>query len=73
MLDFARIEAREVVAEQAPMDLREILAGAVSLFRPQADAKGVTFDVEVDGDMPERMLGDALRLKQVLYNLLSTP
>jgi PAS domain S-box-containing protein len=71
VLDFARIEAREVVAEQAPMDLREILAGAVSLFRPQADAKGVTFDVEVDGDMPERMLGDALRLKQVLYNLLS--
>ncbi|MCA9567452.1 MAG: hypothetical protein KC656_06395, partial [Myxococcales bacterium] len=46
-----------------------LLAGRASKFRPIADGKGLGLDVRLDERLPMRVVGDALRLRQVLVNL----
>src|SRR5262249_48785612 len=54
-----------------PFDLREELAPVVQIFREQTQRKGVSMDLEWDERLPERVCGDAVRLRQVFTNLLS--
>jgi signal transduction histidine kinase/CheY-like chemotaxis protein len=71
VLDVARIEAGRLKLEAQPFDIRELVAESVGMFAPTAGAKGLRLDYAIDPDVPVIALGDALRLKQVLMNLLS--
>jgi CheY-like chemotaxis protein len=68
-LDLARIEAGKLELENAPFDPRTLIHDVAQLEQGQARAKGLRFDLDVPDDLPARMIGDALRIKQVLLNL----
>lgn len=69
ILDFSKIEAGKVDLDERPMDLRRVLGDVVDMFRDQVRQKDLEFILDVDGRVPERVFGDALKLKQILTNL----
>jgi two-component system, sensor histidine kinase len=71
VLDFAALEAGRVRLEQVEFALRSCVESVVGLIRPQATAKGLELEVLVADDVPGRILGDPLRLQQILLNLVS--
>ena len=70
ILDFSRIEAGRMDRAVAPFDPMEVFAGAIALLEPRGQAKGVDLDLVLDGQAPPQVAGDALRLKQILINLV---
>jgi PAS domain S-box-containing protein len=71
VLDFSKIEAGQLRMEARPFELPTVLDRAARLLRGAADAKGVRLEIEpLAGQFP-RIVGDALRLEQVLVNLIS--
>ncbi|NML17187.1 PAS domain-containing sensor histidine kinase [Azohydromonas caseinilytica] len=70
VLDLSRIEAGELRLEARPFELRPLLDAVRALVQPQADAKGLELRFDVPVSLPAQLLGDALRLKQVLINLV---
>ena len=71
LLDFSKIEAGHLQLEALPFDAAELAADAVGLFDAAARAKGLPLTLRVTGTKPMRLLGDAMRLRQVLTNLVS--
>jgi PAS domain S-box-containing protein len=71
VLDLSKIEASEMHIEQAPFMLDALLSEVALLSRIQAEAKGVSFELHTRGSLPQAVIGDATRLRQVLGNLLS--
>ncbi len=69
-LDLARIEAGRIRLDLAPLPLPELIADIERMMRPQAQGRGLGFDVEVLGTMPPWIRADAKRLRQILTNLL---
>ena len=71
ILDFSKIEAGRMEIVNAPYRLSSLLndVGNIALF--QARAKGLTFDADVDGTLPDGLYGDEVRVRQVLSNLLN--
>jgi CheY-like chemotaxis protein/anti-sigma regulatory factor (Ser/Thr protein kinase) len=69
-LDLARIEAGRLPLDPQPFELRALLSEVAELQAPLARRRGLRFVDEVAGDVPVAVLGDALRIKQVLFNLL---
>ncbi|ULU25139.1 hybrid sensor histidine kinase/response regulator [Dyella terrae] len=68
-LDLARIEAGKLDLDYAPFDPRALIDDVAQLAHGQARAKGLRFELDLPRDLPVRMIGDALRIKQVLLNL----
>ena len=71
ILDIARIEARRLRLVKREFDIAGFLHGLVSMFKPQAEAKGLAFRLQIVGELPRTVKGDERRLRQVLINLLS--
>lgn len=71
LLDHAKLEAGGVVLEQKQIKLRELLGTTMVLFNHQATKAGIGLVAEVAPDVPDSLLGDGLRLQQVMNNLLS--
>lgn len=71
LLDNAKIEAGRMELEHRPFDLREVLAGAARQGKAQARAKQLEVRLEIAEDVPAHVMGDSLRLRQVLMNLVS--
>lgn len=70
ILDLSKVEAGRVELESLPFDLEHLIDDCVALMAPQANKKGLELVVAVDPDLPRAFLGDALRIRQVLTNLL---
>jgi CheY-like chemotaxis protein/nitrogen-specific signal transduction histidine kinase len=70
ILDFSKIEAKRLDLERAEFDLRETVGDAAKLLAVRAAEKGIELACHVMPDVPEVLLGDAGRLRQVLLNLL---
>ncbi|NML18902.1 PAS domain-containing sensor histidine kinase [Azohydromonas caseinilytica] len=70
VLDISRIEAGEVHLERVPFELQPLLQAVCGIVQPQADAKRLALVLEAPATLPAHLLGDPLRLKQVLLNLL---
>ncbi|HEX7341422.1 MAG TPA: ATP-binding protein, partial [Rhodanobacteraceae bacterium] len=68
-LDLARIEAGRLELASAPLDPRAVLNDVRQLLQGQALAKGLSLTAETDPAVPAWVLGDVLRLKQILLNL----
>ena len=69
-LDLARIEVGKLELEPVPFDPRALAEDVAGLERAQARAKGLAMDLQLADDLPARLLGDAVRIKQVLFNLV---
>lgn len=70
ILDIAKIEAGEMRLESRPFSLRQVLRELGELFSPQAEAKGLGFALEGLDELPAQVLGDSLRINQILMNLV---
>ena len=71
VLDFSKIEAGELRIELEPFEPAKILSQVDSLLGPSAREKGIELIVESSNDIDDFLTGDALRLEQVLINLIS--
>lgn len=71
ILDFSKIEAQRLELEIIPFDLRTVLEEVTDLFGDKVAEKGVELVADVDADVPCCFLGDPLRIKQVLINLVT--
>lgn len=71
VLDLSKIEAGKLVFEQVRFDLPKWIEQCVSSVMAQALAKGLQFNLDVSADLPQYVMGDPGRLRQVLANLLS--
>jgi signal transduction histidine kinase/CheY-like chemotaxis protein len=70
ILDFSKIEAGKLDLECIELSTVELIEGAAETLAPQAAAKGIKLAAYVAADVPERVIGDPLRLQQILFNLL---
>jgi two-component system, sensor histidine kinase and response regulator len=70
ILDFSKIEAGKLEFEAIPFDLRESLGEAIQTMSFRAHQKGLELICEVQPDVPESLLGDPGRLRQILVNLI---
>lgn len=70
LLDLSQLESGRIALAEAPVDLRALLHEVEARMRPQALAKALTLHVDVDPALPDRVLADAQRVKQVVFNLL---
>jgi signal transduction histidine kinase/CheY-like chemotaxis protein len=69
ILDFSKIEAGRLDLTLRPFGLAALVEEAVELLGPRAQSKGLEICCYVDERLPSRVLGDAARLRQVLFNL----
>ena len=69
VLDFSKIEAGRLDLAARPFALAAFVEEAVELLGPRAQAKGLEICCYVDERLPARVVGDAARLRQVLFNL----
>jgi signal transduction histidine kinase/ActR/RegA family two-component response regulator len=70
ILDFSKIEAGHMSLELVPVSPAGLLHEVIDLIGHQARLKGLGLTVEIDPEVPEKVLGDGLRLRQVWLNLL---
>jgi signal transduction histidine kinase/CheY-like chemotaxis protein/sugar lactone lactonase YvrE len=70
LLDFSKIESRNLEIERAPFDLRETIESALDVVTPEAAAKGLALAYWMEEGTPETVLGDSARTRQILVNLL---
>ena len=71
ILDFSKIEAGHLVLDRAPIELDQLIALAIDLAAVRADEQGLELLVDTRADVPRTLVGDGVRLGQVLNNLLS--
>jgi signal transduction histidine kinase/CheY-like chemotaxis protein len=71
LLDLAKIEAGHMTLESVPFDLRRLVEESVHPHRVAAASKGIALRLLVGDDVPGEALGDALRFRQVIANLVS--
>ncbi len=70
ILDFSKIEAGRMELEEYPFSLSAMINDLVTLLKPKAQEKGITLDADIDPRLPATLVGDRLRLRQILYNLV---
>ena len=70
ILDISRIEAGKLTLTNRPFDLDEMRASIAALFSITAKNKGLQLHVEFDHKLPRKLIGDELRLRQIMFNLV---
>ena len=71
ILDFSKIEAGKLHLESVEFPLDEIFNNLADLFRQKADEKNIEVVFDINNEVPKKLIGDPLRLQQVLINLIS--
>ena len=71
ILDLSKIEAGKMTLEKLPFDIRTSALECVKEQQPQAARNGIELTVEVAPEVPARILGDPLRIRQILSNLIA--
>jgi PAS domain S-box-containing protein len=70
ILDISRIEAGKLTLTPRPFDIEELRASITGLFSIPAQNKGLDLFVEFDEKLPRSLVGDELRLRQIIFNLV---
>jgi two-component system, sensor histidine kinase and response regulator len=70
ILDYSKIEAGRLDIEAVDFSLEDVLRTAADLFSARAEEKGVELFIEMAPDIPARLMGDPLRLSQIVNNLV---
>jgi signal transduction histidine kinase len=71
ILDFSKIEAGKVELERVPFDIKQLISNIKKANQVKAEEKGNKIRLMIDDDVPEVVIGDALRLGQIISNLVS--
>ena len=71
ILDFSKIEAGRMMIEEIPFNLAEEMELVGELFKPLAEEKGLKLHIDISHDVPNKLIGDPFRLRQVISNLVS--
>ena len=71
ILDFSKIEAGRMELEKHPFSIRKNVESLIATIRFKAEEKGLDLVLDMADDIPETLLGDGLRLNQILLNLVS--
>ena len=70
VLDFSKIESGKITLEERPVRLRALASEVVGSLQVKADEKGISLDLEVEHGVPQEVLGDPVKITQILTNLL---
>ncbi|MDP7592515.1 MAG: two-component sensor histidine kinase BarA [Litorilituus sp.] len=70
ILDFSKLEAGKMVIESIPFSLREAIDDSLVLLAPSAHKKNIELSINIDKSIPDSLLGDAMRIKQIMSNLV---
>ena len=70
ILDFSKIEAEKLVLEKSPFNFRECLENVVAILGINARQKGLELKMALDGPVPDLLIGDPHRVRQILVNLV---
>ncbi|MFL0797028.1 MAG: response regulator [Cellvibrionaceae bacterium] len=71
ILDFSKIEAGKLVLDRLPFNLLYSIEETLQILAPSADTKGLELLLFVDSDVPRSLIGDPLRFRQILTNLIN--
>ena len=71
ILDFSKIESGNMELEQVDFDIRKSVEDVMDLFSHKTSSKGVELLYYIDNEVPSHIIGDELRLKQILINLIN--
>lgn len=70
LLDLSKIEAQKVKLEQRPFDLADLMEVLVSTYEVKAEEKGIDLLVDFQEELPTQLIGDPVKLNQILTNLI---
>ena len=71
VLDLSRIESGQVTLERRPFDLRQLVLDLLATLNVRAEQKGLALRVAVDEALPESVVGDPVKVGQILTNLVA--
>ncbi len=71
ILDLAKVEANRLEMEWINVPIRTLLSEIIASFRPKAESKGLGLECQIDAEIPDVVITDPTRLRQILNNLLS--
>lgn len=71
LLDFSKLEAGKFTIEERAFSFREMLDKVITMNMSQVNEKGLKLILNVSSEIPERLIGDELRISQILTNLIS--
>ena len=69
ILDFSKIEAGKLDLENIPLSIRDAVEGVCETLAPNANKKKIKINIHVDPDIPDALLGDQVRIRQILFNI----
>ncbi len=71
ILDYSKIEAGKLTVDSSLFSLKQLIDNAIAMVEPKAQQKQLALTVIVDSDVPDAVVGDSLRIGQILTNFLS--
>ena len=71
ILDFSKLDAGKMVIENIPFSLRESLEETLTLLAPAAHKKNIELSINIYQHLPDSLIGDVMRIKQITTNLIS--
>src|SRR6201999_111143 len=71
ILDYSKVDAGMLKIEHVPFDLYSVVDGIADMVGQRAEEKGLELLFDIGADIPKRVVGDPLRLRQILLNLCS--
>ena len=69
ILDFSKLDAGKMIIEKIPFSIRESIEETLTLLAPSAHKKNIELSLRVSPQLPDSLIGDAMRIKQVMVNL----
>ncbi len=71
ILDYSKIEAGRIELEKIPLDLKLEVNNVIKILQIQADRKGLPIKLNIEDNVPQYFIGDPVRIKQILINLIN--
>ncbi len=71
ILDFSKIEANKMSLDEAPYNVENLVTDVVNIINVRLGEKNIAFITEIAPDIPAELIGDEVRLRQILINLLN--
>ena len=71
VLEYSKLETNNIKLISSPFVLSKLIESITIEIKPEVNRKGLTFTEQLDVQLPTQLIGDALRIKQLLHNLLN--
>jgi len=69
ILDFSKMEAGKLDLEKVPVSIRDLVEGVAETLAPNTASKNLVINIHVDPKIPDALLGDPVRIRQILFNI----